>query len=578
MVSILKLIRSHVFFSDVNEVFKCYANRLKGVYSKRNMPVYFKGRQLKTKQFIELALVYREKMSKVEKKRLIENTILTGNIQSDDESQQIKTHLDTNRIGILESGALATCILLQGNSGVGKSTLVWNLCCKWESGEMFQEYSLVIFIPLCRKEIQEACQLKDLFVISNGPGDEETKSNISRELLNNEHKQGAERILLILDGYDELPEKVQNDSLISQIVAGELLPSVSVLVTSRPTCCDLLYDKFSCRTNESLQHIEVLGFTQNNIETYLEDNVDPDKLNEFWEYLFSHPKIKSMLYNPLQCALTVEACNEMFEEHSSLPNTQTKLYENNIIMTLARENKLDNARCLQELPLPLDQKFKMLSQLAFKGIVDKKFVFEECDVPEEAKQIGILVCEPEIESVVATRSKTYYFAHLTIQEFCAAYHISTCTTSQQRRIVIDYCNAPNFQQVMIYLSGICTNPAKIMKIICTRIRKSAEKCEDVLQLLQCAFESQSSEACTQLMKMLNSAIDLKGLSTVNSSIMWTVGYILANSEHNPKFKYKYFPELVLEGCNKGAVETLFIQVERTLMEKQRKALTLKKLE
>ena len=39
-------------------------------------------------------------------------------------------------------------ILLEGAPGSGKSTLLWYMCQKWAKGEMFQEFSLVIYIKL----------------------------------------------------------------------------------------------------------------------------------------------------------------------------------------------------------------------------------------------------------------------------------------------------------------------------------------------------------------------------------------------------------------------------------------------
>ena len=43
-----------------------YASHLKGIYSKRKMPDYLKGRQLQSKRYVELALVHRKEMSKKE--------------------------------------------------------------------------------------------------------------------------------------------------------------------------------------------------------------------------------------------------------------------------------------------------------------------------------------------------------------------------------------------------------------------------------------------------------------------------------------------------------------------------------
>ena len=122
-------------------------------------------------------------------------------------------------------------------------------------------------------------------------------------------------MLLVLDGYDELPEDAQQDSMIAELVSGQLLPKAGVLITSRPSACDKLTDK-CCQRDEDFQHIEVLGFTKDKIDAYIEDNVDPKQLKPLKQYLLSHPKIYTSLYNPLQCAFTVEVCKKMFENGS----------------------------------------------------------------------------------------------------------------------------------------------------------------------------------------------------------------------------------------------------------------------
>ena len=130
-------------------------------------------------------------------------------------------------------------MLLQGGPGVGKSTLAWKLCREWESGELFQEYSLVVFVPLRRKVIREAKEIRELFSI--GKSDSKTQESIYEELLKNQ----GESVLLVLDGYDELPEDVQQDSMIAELVSGEHLPKAGVLITSRPSACDKLNRQMS---------------------------------------------------------------------------------------------------------------------------------------------------------------------------------------------------------------------------------------------------------------------------------------------------------------------------------------------
>ena len=551
-----------------------YAERLKELYSKRKMPDYRKGRQLRTARFVNLALISRKGVSKKEMDEFTRGTVQDGDI---DAILMHKSPLEMKNIGKLRTGSLATCMLLQGGPGVGKTTLAWILCREWESGKLFQEYSLVVFVPLRRKDIREAKDIKQLFLIGNSHS--KTQESISEELLNNQ----GESVLLVLDGYDELPEVAQQDSMIAELVSGQLLPKAGVLITSRPSACDKLTDK--CRQrDEDFQHIEVLGFTKDKIDAYIEDNVDPKQLKPLKQYLLSHPKIYTSLYNPLQCAFTVEVCKKMFENGSGLPNTRTKLYETNVLMTMSREQPTlcRKTNILRNLPQALHENFVKLCRLAYDGIVKRQIIFE--DVPEEIKKFGLLVCEPELDSVLPS-SENYNFFHLTIQEFCAAYYICSLPEHEQQQLLKLQCQEEHFREVVIFLCGLSDNPVRIIDLLFSCVCQHSEDTDsidtdsidtdsidtdsidtdsidtsqkDTLLLLHCAFESQCGDTCSTLGNKLNSSIDLSNQSLTPSDTS-AVGYLMC------AYPIK---ELDLNWCWCGdnGVEALINQFDRTLEE------------
>ena len=531
-----------------------YAERLKELYSKRKMPDYLKGRQLRTARFVNLALISRKGVSKKKMDEFTRGTVQDGDI---DAILMHKSPLEMKNIGKLRTGSLATCILLQGGPGVGKSTLAWNLCREWESGKLFQEYSLVVFVPLRRKDIREAKEIRELFSIGNS--DSETQGAICKELLNNQ----GESVLLVLDGYDELPKDAQQDSMIAKLVSGELLPKAGVLITSRPSACDNLTDK-CCQRDEDFQHIEVLGFTKDKIDAYIEDNVDPKQLKPLKQYLLSHPKIYTSLYNPLQCAFTVEVCKKMFEDGSGLPNTRTKLYETNILMTMSREQPTlcRKTNFLRNLPQALHENFVKLCRLAYGGIVKRQIIFE--DVPEEIKKFGLLVCEPELDSVLPS-SENYNFFHLTIQEFCAAYYICSLPVYAQQQLLKFQCQKNHFREVIIFMCGLSDNPERIIDLLCSCVCQHSEDTgriytskEDTLLLLHCAFESQCGDTCSTLGNKLNSSIDLSDQSLTASDIS-AVGFLMCAYPIKEVDICDCF-------CGDNGVEALINQFDRTLEE------------
>ena len=103
-------------------------------------------------------------------------------------------------------------------------------------------------------------------------------------------------MLMILDGYDELPPEHQigDRSIIAGIIKGEELPKLTVLVTSRPSANNNLYQL--CRGRAKCQYIEVVGFGEEEIQEYIEHSLkhNPGLLERFNSYLECHPNIRSI--------------------------------------------------------------------------------------------------------------------------------------------------------------------------------------------------------------------------------------------------------------------------------------------
>ena len=45
-----------------------------------------------------------------------------------------------------EEGRAVRCVLVEGAPGVGKSTLAWEVCHKWEELETVKQYELVVLV------------------------------------------------------------------------------------------------------------------------------------------------------------------------------------------------------------------------------------------------------------------------------------------------------------------------------------------------------------------------------------------------------------------------------------------------
>ena len=95
-----------------------YASYLKSVYTRAKLPVYDKWLHVKSKIYINLALIEKEDITKPEADQFTRATI-HGNI---DDIKRSKRATDIGQIAQLPDGSQPKCILVEGAPGVGKST------------------------------------------------------------------------------------------------------------------------------------------------------------------------------------------------------------------------------------------------------------------------------------------------------------------------------------------------------------------------------------------------------------------------------------------------------------------------
>ena len=295
-----------------------YAQYLRDIYSRRASISDKKLTLLKVKakSFINIVLVHKESVSDDDNDEMLMDR-LHGHI---DDIEKKKTTLELSDVCKCEDGSLASNVLVEGAPGVGKTTFASELCRQWASGELLQEWNIVIMIKLRDQRTRAAKTLYDLLYHP----DPEVRQEITKELIS----QNGNGMLLILDGYDELSDNQQHfDSVIQQIMSRELLPQATLMVTSRPLATQKPPSEFQQSID---QHIEVLGFTKQNIEEFINSACGdkPELLSDFKEYLSYHPFSSSLMYNPLQCAIVTNIYCDCWKhgDKECAPKTLTELY------------------------------------------------------------------------------------------------------------------------------------------------------------------------------------------------------------------------------------------------------------
>ena len=205
---------------------------------------------------------------------------------------------DIGQIAKLPDGSQPKCILVEVAPGVGKSTFAWKLCHKWGKGKLLQQYQLLVLLRLRDKSVRAAKNISDLFQYYD--------HQIQQAAVEEIQRTGGKGVLLLFEGYDELPEGLRSEnSDFLNVITGRELPEATVLITSHPWASEFLHRE--CKRCIS-QHIEILGFSKVNIQSYLESTIpdDPSLLADLKKYILCYPHINSMMYIPLNSAIVVE--------------------------------------------------------------------------------------------------------------------------------------------------------------------------------------------------------------------------------------------------------------------------------
>ena len=345
-------------------------------------------------------------------------------------------------------------ILVEGAPGVGKSTFAWEFCRRWERGEIAQQYQLVLLLRLRDERISKAKSLQDLIYHPL----EGVDKAVCTELVYS-HNLNA---LLILEGFDELPDSGRNDqSVFMQLISGELLPLATVLVTSRPWATWVIRQNYGNRLS---QHIEILGFTSDQITRYIESTrLSQDKVNDLNAYLERNPQIRSGMYIPLNSAIVVTVYQECQTTGCALPTTLTELYTSLTQVLLHRHMrghpeyvtaiKYIDALALSVPPKVHDNFFK-LCKLAYSGIVGTsdqiQLIFR--NLPSDFDDLGFMDSVTELY-VTQGAVSSYNFLHLTFQEFFAAMHISTMSEEEQLKHFYRH-EEGRLKMVLRFLAGL----------------------------------------------------------------------------------------------------------------------------
>ena len=360
-----------------------------------------------------------------------------------------KEPFQLEQLAKLPDGSKPKLVLVEGAPGAGKSTFAWKFCRQWGKRKLLGEYPLLVLLRLREKAMQDASSIADLFY--------HPKRNIRASLAQEVEESQGEGLLLVLEGFDEAALSLQKEgSLLMNIISGRLLPKATILVTSRPSATAVIHRTCASRIS---QHIEVLGFTKEDINSYIQAAMPQSAHSSFEQYLSLHPHIKAMMYNPLHCAIAVEVYKVRQAASKSDARTITELYKALLIDLLLRylyahpeyKDREWTLNSLTDLPSEVYTQLCEISRLAYEGTCKGQTTF--LLPPGKLETLGLLQDVPALYHGRGVES-SYSFLHLTVQEFLTAFHLSRCDIRVLIQVFREEYRNPRWQTVLRFLAGL----------------------------------------------------------------------------------------------------------------------------
>ncbi|XP_059419093.1 uncharacterized protein LOC132154526 isoform X1 [Carassius carassius] len=307
-------------------------------------------------------------------------------------------------------------VILQGDSGSGKSITAQKIILDWASGELYAGLFDVVFHLRCKElnGLSGEVSLLDLLDCSLAP------KEIAQIL-----KDIPQRILFIIDGFDELmlsgnkellppkPDiKSHSQAIVCSLLKGRMMRESFLLVTTRSTSVD----KLEIVLKKPQCFVEIMGFSEKGVSEYFRKFFEDE---EFSSQVYEQVKIHEMLYTacfvPVICWIVCTIFKRKGKDGvaTSELTTTTSIFVD-FVLTLLKHHSSLNPH--DELNL-----LKNLGQLAESGTPKRQVLFSRNNLPKAISDLPNIpfLCKFHQQERIYIK-EMFGFLHLSFQEFFTA--------------------------------------------------------------------------------------------------------------------------------------------------------------
>ena len=304
-------------------------------------------------------------------------------------------------------------VVLQGSAGTGKTTLARKMVLDWATGTLYPGRFDYVFYVSC-KEVVLLLESKLEQLLFWCCGDNQAPvTEILRQ---------PERLLFILDGFDELQrpfeEKLKKrglspkESLLHLLIRRHTLPTCSLLITTRPLALRNLEPLL-----KQAHHVHILGFSEEERARYFSSYFTDEKQAD---RAFDIVQKNDILYKACQvpgiCWVVCSWLQGQMERGKVVletPRNSTDIFMAYVSTFLPPD---DDGGCSE---LSRHRVLRSLCSLAAEGIQHQRFLFEEAELRKhnlDGPRLAAFLSSNDYQLGLAIK-KFYSFRHISFQDF-----------------------------------------------------------------------------------------------------------------------------------------------------------------
>jgi len=384
-------------------------------------------------------------------------------------------------------------VLIEGKPGMGKTTYCHKIALNWakkqQGGESFASVFLVLLLK-CKDIDGNLWEAIDDQLLPEVDDDEKEKFF---KLI----RKHQSKVLLVLDGLDELPKLGDQLPIYKKIIQGRVLPESYLVVTARSEVGETVRE--CCHTL-----LEVEGFSKADAENFIQryfGKEGKDLAEKLVDRLHSDETLQELTANPLNAALLCLLCEDF---GGKLPASRTLLYLDVVECLLRRyRQRMKLPETDQNLIALYQVQLEQLGSLAIRGLYHDIQYFDESAFQGLSSDLrsGLGLLSMEDRRSKRKPSRSYAFLHKSFQEFFAAFR--RCGQLLDMQIAVPFFLSlpqPRYKvrQVLMFTTGLLAQKCeeKVKEFIAGLATYANEKKDLELPLLcinECKREADAFE-------------------------------------------------------------------------------------